>query len=215
MVVEDIIPIEKETLPPVEGAEPLHQVDGAVPPEGETNAALDHCERDDPVVEERTYQYKPPITKMMRLVEPAQNEAPTKRRRGKGKRKLDGLTQGTLHHFLIKSINTKECTNGKTTEVEPRALRKRKQELMVEEPMVEDPVESGSKRTRRTMIGDDVFPDRTLRSQKNLWGWAKSVSEGEPLKGRSGINWVEKIENAVIQTPRGITEKTKNHINAQ
>ena len=209
LVVEDTVPLEKETLPLVEGAGPLHPVDGAVPSGVETTAALDHCERDDPVVEERTYQtqHKPPVTKMMRLVEPGNNEAPTKQRRGKGKRKLDGFSQGTLHHFFFKSINTKECTNAKTTTVEPRAMRKRKQETMVEDPM-----ESNGKKSRRTMVDFDDISNETLGSSGNLLG-AKSFSGWETtrrhLKGKLDLIGVE-IKKDESRLPGELTTGRKN-----
>ena len=80
-------------------------------------------------------------------------------------------------------------------------------------------MESGGKKTRRTMIELDDFSDEILGSPKNLLG-AKSFSGGETiyglLKGKTGIDWVEKtIEKDEIQTPGGINKKTKNLINTQ
>ena len=80
-------------------------------------------------------------------------------------------------------------------------------------------MESGGKKSRRTMIELDDFSDEILGSPKNLLGGAKSFSGGETiyglLKGKTGIDWVEKIEKDEIQTPGGIDKKTKNLINTQ
>ena len=210
LVVEDTVPleVEKEALPLVEGAGPLQHGDGTVPPGVESTEVLDHMVKVDTMVE-----LKPPITKMMILVEPRQDEAPVKRRRGKGRRRLDGLIQGTLHQFSFNPIITKECTIAETIMVEPKPVRKRKQDTLVE-----DPSKSYGKRSRRTMIEFDDFSDKTLGGPGIVLG-AKSFYGGEtnckPLMGTTGINWGIQIKNEEIQTPGGIGKKTRNQINTQ
>ena len=79
-------------------------------------------------------------------------------------------------------------------------------------------MESGGKKSRRTMIEIDDVSDEILGSQENLLG-AKSFPGGETrhgqLKGVTGLNWVEQFKKDENQTPGGIDKETQNHINIQ
>ena len=120
---------------------------------------------------------------MMKLVEPRSDEAPTKRRRGKGRKKPDGLRQGTLNHFKTKLFNTKECTPKTTADTE---LRKRKRT-----ETVEDPVRIPEMKSRRTMVVDDKS-NGNLTSSRNLWG-PNSFSGEKPTNENSkgDLDWVD------------------------
>ena len=150
---------------------------------------------------------------MMVLVEPRQDEAPIKRRRGRGRRRLDGLIQGTLHKFFFNPNIAKECTIAKTKMVEPEPVRKRKQDTLVE-----DPTKSFGKRSKRTMIEFDDFSDTTLGGPGITLG-AKSFYGGETdsklLMGTAGIDLGIIIEDEGIQTPGGIRKKPRKLINTQ
>ena len=211
-VVDNMMTVEQsvaEGVVTLDHSTPAHDdvvVEAKTALEKETDVALDHPNTTnvDDEVEGRTTEVKQRAlgTRMVCLVEPGSGDAPTKRRRGKGRKKPDGFRQGTLQNFIFKPKFIKDCTTKTTFEVEPEQMRKRKRMIMVEDPM-----ESKGTKSRRTMVDKEDVLDGTLTSSGNLRG-AKSFSETERrhLKGLDLIG----VEKEGSRLPGELTTRRTN-----
>ena len=144
--------------------------------------------------------------RMVLLVEPKKDEAPTRRRRGKDRKRSENLRQGTIHKFISNQLNMKECmpktTSGSTL------LRKRK---WLE--TVEDLTEDYSTKSRRLMVENDQKSSGRMTNSGALSPimGAKSVSRREATQGqcKGAVNLVDN-EKDEKKTPQGFGHQDRN-----
>ena len=155
----------------------------------------------------------PKQVKMVELKEPKIEEGPIKRRRGKGRRRLDRTAGGKIMQYFPKLVCPKEWTESKTTEGVNGLERKRKLDGggLEGEGMEPRRASKATRTMRKTMGGNP--PDRTTSSgDLTLFMGAKSSTwrETDDERKKGAANWG--MFGGIIgsngkKTPKGFGDK--------
>ena len=163
------------------------------------------------MVPKEVEEAKPQTTLKMRmitdvLVEPSNGLAPTKRRRGKAKRRLTQI--GNIRDFFPKLLTTKEWNPAMDMEVGPKVeLRKRKALEMLEDHATR----TTDAKSRRKMVEETQETKSTTNSLMLLG--AKSISGRDPtdrLK-RETTDWVDNEKDRSGEFPGDLDQETRTH----
>ena len=153
-----------------------------------------------------------PIMRMLTdvLVEPSNTTAPTKRRRGKARRKLTNL--GKISDFFPKLLIPKEWKPDLAKEG-GAALEMRKRKCM---ELVEDHATCTTNAKSRRIGMKETDVTKSTTNSMYLLG-AKSISRREPTdrRKRETTNWVEIKNDCSELLPRDLDSKTEKRINTQ